>query len=150
MIRSVFFASFNASMTLPKPEFIKVISALDIAVSVPVPIAIERSAALRAAASLIPSPIIKTVRPCDLNRSMISNFVAGMALARTCSASIPTVAATVAATSALSPVTSHGVICIARNALTVWVASIFNSSPTANTARATPSHARTERVNPAS
>ena len=52
-----FLDNLRASITLPRPEFMRVMSALDIAVSTPVPIAINKSAAIRAAASLMPSPI---------------------------------------------------------------------------------------------
>lgn len=120
------FANFKASITLPRPEFIRVISALDIAVSVPVPIAIDKSAAVNAAASLMPSPIIKTQPPSDFKRSTALNLSSGKAADMTCAASMPTVFATDAATCALSPVTSHGVIPIARSARTVSAASFFN------------------------
>ncbi|CAB5001912.1 unannotated protein [freshwater metagenome] len=126
IIVRVFLANCNASITLAKPEFINVISALEIAVSVPVPIAIDKSAAVRAAASLIPSPIINTHRPSDFNRSTICNLVSGSAADTTCAESIPTAAATPAATSALSPVTNHGVIPNCVRAVIVCAASSFN------------------------
>ena len=63
MVLKVRFESFSASSTAARSLRISVMSALETATSVPVPIAMLTSAPTNAAASLIPSPTITTV--CD-------------------------------------------------------------------------------------
>ena len=91
------------ALTMPcKSPFTRVIIALSIATSVPVPIAIPTSLLASAGASLIPSPAIATVLPCSCN------FVTSLSLS---SGSIPALKsarlsslATAFAVSWLSPV----------------------------------------------
>ena len=63
MVLRVRFESFSASNTAARSVRISVMSALETATSVPVPIAMLMSAPTNAAASLMPSPTITTV--CD-------------------------------------------------------------------------------------
>ncbi|CSI69183.1 Uncharacterised protein [Vibrio cholerae] len=58
------FDSSIALTTLVGDEFKRVICALSMATSLPLPMAIPMSASAKAGASLIPSPIMATLRPC--------------------------------------------------------------------------------------
>src|SRR5271155_3557648 len=65
--------------TMPsKSPFTKVTSALSMATSVPVPIAIPTSASARAGASLMPSPAIATFRPSVLSALIRSCLSSGL------------------------------------------------------------------------
>ena len=77
-------------------------SEASIATSVPVPIAMPRSAWASAGASLTPSPTIATTRPSACRRSTTPAFSAGSTSAMT--SSTPIRAATARAVAALSPV----------------------------------------------
>ena len=81
---------------------INVMSAVSMATSVPLPMAIPTSACARAGASFTPSPTIATRRPSFWAAIIAAALSAGSTPARTCS--IPTWAATASATFWLSPV----------------------------------------------
>ena len=85
-----------------RSPFTRVMAALPMATSVPVPIAMPTSAAARAGASLIPSPAMATTAPCCLSFRMSSILSCGMTSAWT--SSIPSSRATASAVARLSPV----------------------------------------------
>ena len=85
-----------------KSPFTKVIPALSIATSVPVPIAMPTSAAASAGASLMPSPAMATIRPCSRNSRTRSFLRCGSTPAST--SSMPNLLATALAVRSLSPV----------------------------------------------
>ena len=78
-----------------RSPFTSVTSALSIATSVPVPIAIPTWACASAGASLIPSPAIATMRPSAWSRLTTLAFCSGRTSAST--SSIPSVRATASA-----------------------------------------------------
>ena len=105
--------------------FIRIMSALSMATSVPAPIAIPTSAAASAGASLIPSPIIATLCPCAFNSLTFFSLSCGSTSATT--SAIPSFCRTASAVRRLSPVSmmtltpifSHALIASWEVALTV-------------------------------
>ncbi len=120
------------------------------AASVPVPIARPRSAWASAAASLTPSPTMATDLPSAWRRLTTATLSSGSTSATTCSASMPTSAATERATAALSPVSSTGVRPRARSRRIASALVGLTASATTSTARASPSQATATAVCPAS
>ena len=99
-------------------ELMRTTSALSRATSVPLPMAIPTSARARAGASLTPSPIMATRRPCDRSASTTVIFSSGRSPAWT--RSIPSCLATARAVGSRSPVTIETSSPIARRAATAW------------------------------
>ena len=85
----------------------RVTSAASMATSAPVPIAMPRSAAASAGASLMPSPTIATMRPSACSRSTSAALSAGRTSARTRSAGCRPARRPPAAVAPPSPVTSQ-------------------------------------------
>ncbi len=82
----------------------RVTSEAAIATSVPLPMAMPRSARARAGASLIPSPTMATVLPPRWRAATWAAFCSGSTSARTCRGSIPTSRAMASAVARWSPV----------------------------------------------
>ena len=82
MVRTVSVDGRTASAILRRSDEIIVILATSMAMSLPLPIAILKSAWARAALSLIPSPTIATRFPCCCNSFMNPAFCAGRTSAR--------------------------------------------------------------------
>ena len=108
MMCSVWRESLIASGMAVRSLRTTVMSAACMAASVPEPMAMPRSARVRAGASLTPSPTMATTRPCDCSSSTAWTLPSGVTSAITSSGAIPTWAATERATAALSPVSSTG------------------------------------------
>ncbi len=120
------------------------------AASVPVPIAMPRSACARAAASLTPSPTNTADCPSSRSRLMTAALPSGRTPASTSARAIPTCPATAAATRSLSPVSSMGRRPRARSRATAAPAPGRSSSATVSAARAWPSHPTRTAVRPSS
>ena len=112
-----------------KSLFIRIISALSIATSVPAPMAIPTSALASAGASLIPSPIIATFLPCSFKARIFSSFSPGRTSAIT--SSIPSFFLTASAVFLLSPVNIIVRICICSNWRIASIEDSFTVSATA-------------------
>src|SRR6266540_3942636 len=111
IVRRVRRASRIASAAARRSPESSVRSEASIATSVPVPIAMPRSAC--AGASLTPSPTIATTSPDSCSRRISAAFSSGSTSART--RSIPTSAATARAVRSSSPVRRTGVRPSSRN-----------------------------------
>ena len=126
--------------------FIRIMSALSIATSVPAPMAIPTSAAARAGASLIPSPTIATLRPSFFNRCISFSLSSGSTSAITwsmCSCRF-----TASAVLLLSPVSITTSIFILWNTSIAVLEDSFTVSATAITASSFPSFAKSKGVFP--
>ena len=117
------------------------------AASVPVPIAMPRSAVASAAASLTPSPIIATFRPSACSARTVSTLSPGRTSANT--SSMPTSAATVSAAVAESPVSSTGRSPSARSRAIASAELGRTVSATSMTPIGSPSAITTTAVRPA-
>ncbi len=114
--------------------------------SVPVPMAMPRSAWASAAASLMPSPTIATTRPCACSRATSSTLSVGSASATT--VVIPTVSATARAAPSPSPVRSTGSSPSLRSSAIASALVGLIVSDRTSTARARPAQARATVVRP--
>ncbi len=147
MVRSVRLDSAMASAAARRSPVTRVRSLASIATSVPVPIAIPRSACARAAASLTPSPTIATTRPRSCRRRTTSTLSHGSTSAIT--SSMPISAATVRAARSLSPVSSTGDRPSARSSAMARALEGFTVSATTSMPRTRPSQATAIGVWPA-
>src|SRR5919106_426113 len=138
IVRSVRRARATPSAAARRSPETSVMSEASIATSVPVPIAIPRSACARAGASLTPSPTIATTWPCSCRRRTSATLSAGCTSATT--SSIPTSEATRLAASRLSPVSRIGVKPRPRSSATASLLVGLTVSRTVSVARGRPSH----------
>ena len=109
MTRSVARDSATASAAAPRSARMRTISAESAATAVPEPIAIPRSAAARAGASLMPSPTTATVRPACCKAVTTACLPSGRTPAYTRSRGMPTRSATACAVRSSSPVRRYAV-----------------------------------------
>ncbi len=147
MVPRVRRASRIASGTRSRSPETMVRSAAVMAASVPVPIAMPRSAWARAAASFTPSPTIATTRPDACSSRIVSSLPCGVTPART--SSMPASSAMVRAAPGLSPVSRIGVSPSPRSRAMASRLVGLMVSATLIAPRACPSHATTVTVAPA-
>eukprot|EP01137_Pigoraptor_chileana_P013689 Opistho-2@67492 len=121
-------------------------SAVSMAMSVPLPIAMPTSACASAGESFMPSPTIATTSPASCNSLTWSAFCPGSTSAYT--VSMPTVCAIVAAVRLLSPVIIATRMPIDLSAHTAAAAEGLGTSMTATTATTAPSIAQNRPVFP--
>src|SRR5580704_7602558 len=138
MVASVARASLIASGTVPRSSRSRIISAAQMATSVPEPMASPRSAAASAGPSLTPSPTMATDRPCACRSVITVTLSAGIAPAIT--SPMPASAATAAAVAWLSPVSRMIRRPRRRIAATAPAAEDLTVSATATAPHACPSH----------
>ena len=131
----------NASAfgTTAKSPLTIVKSPASIAASVPVPIAIPRSAATKAAASFTPSPTIATLAPLACNSPTMRNLSAGNTPLRVSLTSIPTCLAMSCTGPIASPETIMGRTPSSRSSATIDAAVGLIWSLTSKRATTSPS-----------
>ena len=147
MLRIVRRESRTAADTSVSRDFISTTSAASMATSAPAPIAMPRSARVRAGASLMPSPTMAT-RPCFWSCRITASLPSGRTPATT--RSTPASAPMAFAVRSLSPVsitTCRPMLCSSR---TASAESALIGSATAITPSSAPSRAKNSGVRPAS
>ena len=158
MMRMVRRARANARGAAARSPPISTMSALSMATSVPLPIAMPTSASFRAGESLIPSPIMATpFLPCPEARSLRTlcsntqpSFSCGSTSAYTMSEGMPAFSAMARAQAALSPVSIYVLSPSRPSARTASRLPAFSVSASPNTASSSPSEARYKTVCPRS
>mmetsp|Transcript_19115 Transcript_19115/g.51105 ORF Transcript_19115/g.51105 Transcript_19115/m.51105 type:complete len:350 (+) Transcript_19115:386-1435(+) len=147
ILRNIALHKCSATTTSNRTDFTRTMSAASIAISVPAPMAIPRSAWARAGASLTPSPTIATQRGPPLRGSRtaskplalgsidpscskrtVAAFSEGSTRATTWLGLMPTLRATARAVLSLSPVSITTSLPMPLSALMVDLASGFSSS----------------------
>ena len=140
MLRTVASDSARARRMPRRSPLTKVTCALDMATSVPVPMAMPTSALASAGASLMPSPAIATLRPCACSRLTSAALSSGFTSPWT--SSMPSARATACAVVAPSPVAITTRRPLACNAAMVGLAEGLIGSATASRPSKRPSPAR--------
>ncbi len=147
MVRKAARASPIASGTVSRSSRSRIMSAAEMATSVPDPRASPRSAAASAGPSLTPSPTMATRYPSARSPVMTAALSAGSVPAMTWS--MPTAAATARAVGSLSPVSRTGRSPSARSSAMAGAADGLTVSATAMAPRAAPSQPASTAVRPA-